>query len=158
MLQAFANIHALPLRQFDPLSLTRNATVPEVVDRGLFVPGVGDAFDVATIWGPVWNTDSWPAVLTRASAIVLLLDPQVAQAEEGRKCVRVVASLTPAISGCVVWTKQDLVEDGAGRVSGSLLDETPLASWPIFHTRSDEPAGLVEPIEWTMERLKRTGK
>ena len=167
MLKAYATSRSLRLVQFNPLAgvsaevVERGLPVAgsgaEVVDRGLFVRDPTANVAVATIWGPVWNLNSWPALLAKADAVMLVLDPQIAREAPDRECVATLMSLPVATRvGCVVWTKQDLVERGVAIVSKAMVGGTSAEYWRTFATRFDDAVRLLEPIEWLVGEVTKS--
>jgi hypothetical protein len=87
---------------------------------------------------------------------LLALDPQVMREAVDNDCLENVNALPQQLSGCVVWTKQDLVEAGAEIVSPQLIDRGVVGRWPVFRSRHDEPATLLKPIEHLLSKLTNT--
>lgn len=164
ILKAFANSRGLKMYQFDPLEgatpefvaagLPLDGQGAEVIDRGERVYDGSTDVGLATIWGPFWNTNSWPTLLAKAAAVILVLDPQVSRDAADRDCVAALGALAkPPHEGCVIWTKQDLVAEGAQTVPTSMLHGTMAEQWRAFTTRFDKPSSLVEPIEWLLRQI-----
>lgn len=162
ILQAFADEHDLPLRQFNPLA----GVSKEVVERGLRVRGEGvDVIDrglsvidqardvgIATIWGAYWNLNSWPSLLARADLVVLAMDPQSSRDAANRECALAADAISARIrQGCVAWTKDDLSLGASERASPDILKGTVAENWRVFRTRSDSRQSMLAPLEWLIE-------
>ncbi len=116
--------------------------------------------ELVTIPRAVWSIDAW-SYLGAAAAVVLCLDSQVERSASNQEHVDylVNAPWCPR-SGCVVWTKHDLVTDHGLRpasvsipASRSSPSREPyrdpgVASWPTFRTRFDDAASMRAPLEY----------
>lgn len=154
-LQALAARKALPLQRFEPLPRSQvQAGTPS--DQGLVINDTAGGYSVASICGVVFNLQSWSPLLSKADGLVLFLDPQIARLEANRECVQKVNALGRPILGAIVWTKQDIVESGAETVSTKLVESGAVGGWPVFRSRHDEPASLLQPIEHLLAALAKS--
>lgn len=153
LLQAFAKKRGLDIRRFDPLAGSGTATSDAPADQGLYVHDRAKAFSVATILGVYFHKESWPTLLAKADRVMLVLDPQPSRHEANRKCISALSALSQSRrSGCVVWTKNDLVnQQDIDHFSFEILAGNTVGSWPSFVTRYDDPNTLVEGLEFLID-------
>lgn len=110
--------------------------------------------ELVTVPGAPWRMDVWWPLLAAATGVALVLDGQEARERADREHIDALMNMTMPATRCVIFTKEDLIAKGAvGRVSSSLLDDHRISGWHTFRTRSDQPATLVEPIEWLVRHI-----
>jgi hypothetical protein len=123
----------------------------------VFVP-IGDKHvEVTTYCGVLWSgpeneVSYWDAILPRAQALVLVLDPQRGRLSQQREYVEALLRRGPSPAGCVVCTKRDLVSDN--EAVDEAIRGTPFAAWSRFSCRSDQRSSLLAPIEWSLKQIR----
>ena len=149
--EAFARSRGARIEAFDPSTGTG-----EVRDRAIRIV-VSSDLEVATVYGVVWNEDTWSSLLHTATALAVVLDGQSVQEDTDRDfvCKLNVLGKLPSV-GCVIWTKADLIANGVvAPVAHDLLHGTRIDGWRSFGSRFDQPRTLTEPLEWLASEMAR---
>lgn len=110
--------------------------------------------ELLTISGS-YLTDPWPSLVSTATCLVNVIDPQVVRASTTSEFLLELNALPGLPSfGCTCWTKQDLFAGGPEQaISRSVVRGTFCGGWAAFETRLDRPTTLVAPIEWLLREI-----
>jgi hypothetical protein len=158
LIQSIALRHNAPLHAFE----FRTEEWRDYHDAGVdtTVTLGAHAYELLTFSGTIWYEAAWPSIVSRADALVLVLDAQASREDADRRSVKELAHISNAPEfGCVVVTKQDLVAEGVPSVSTlHLVDNSRFVGWPIFYSRCDQSDSAIVPFEWVARQLVSRGE